>query len=275
MLKDTILGKKVLYNNNYDNKLLFPISRVNSADKYNIIDQELIYGFDIWNCYEFSWLNNKGKPEIRILVITIDVHSENIIESKSLKLYLNSFASTKFANELEVLNLLTKDLENIVQGDIKLEMLKLNNVLGTKLVAFEGINIDMLDIAVESYKFDNQLLKLSNNQNYVSEELFSNLLKSNCPVTNQPDFASVYIKYIGHQLCHESLLKYIISFRDVQEFHEQCVESIFKDIRNITKAQELLVYARYTRRGGIDINPVRSTNKSLLEGINNFRQIRQ
>lgn len=271
----TILGQKTAYKDQYDNSLLQPISRLLARDSIKITAPLPFSGYDIWNCYEVSWLNLKGKPEVKILEFIVNAESENIIESKSLKLYLNSFNNTKFATSAEVLELIQKDLTLAVNSQVIVIINDLESYEGKLLSSFKGINLDRIDIAIDNFTISENLPKLSVENIIVEETLYSNLLKSNCLVTNQPDWASIQISYKGQKIKHDSLLKYLISFRNHKEFHEQCVERIFCDISKFCAPEELVVYARYTRRGGIDINPIRSSYALNIAEIENLRHIRQ
>ncbi|HJD57143.1 MAG TPA: NADPH-dependent 7-cyano-7-deazaguanine reductase QueF [Rickettsia endosymbiont of Sericostoma sp.] len=273
---ETILGKQTAYIDVYDNSLLQPISRKFAREQLQIIGDLPFYGFDIWNCYEVSWLNQTGKPEIRILEFMVSSDSPNIIESKSLKLYLNSFSNTKLSSSEQVIELITRDLSLIFGSDVIVFLKDLESYDGTRLQSFSGINLDRLDVTITSFEISQNLPKLlEDNTKIVDEVLYSNLLKSNCLVTNQPDWASVQISYRGKKIDHSSLLKYLVSFRNHNEFHEQCVERIFCDISKFCIPDELTVYARYTRRGGIDINPIRSSSNLDITKISNLRHIRQ
>lgn len=273
---ETILGKQTAYIDVYDNSLLQPISRKFAREQLQIIGDLPFYGFDIWNCYEVSWLNQTGKPEIRILEFMVSSDSPNIIESKSLKLYLNSFSNTKLSSSEQVIELITRDLGLIFGSDVIVFLKDLESYDGTRLQSFSGINLDRLDVTITSFEISQNLPKLlEDNTKIVDEVLYSNLLKSNCLVTNQPDWASVQISYRGKKIDHSSLLKYLVSFRNHNEFHEQCVERIFCDISKFCTPDELTVYARYTRRGGIDINPIRSSSNLDVTKISNLRHIRQ
>jgi len=272
-----ILGQNISYKDKYDKNLLYPISRDLGRKEINITYPLPFFGFDIWNCYEFSWLNIKGKPEVRILELIISLDSENIVESKSLKYYLNSFNNTMFQNENIVKQIIENDLNDLLKSPILVMIKKLDSYNNMSLTSFAGHNLDLIDIDGNSdnSQLNPDILQLSHDKVYVEEKLYSNLLKSNCLVTGQPDFASIQISYRGRKIAHDSLLKYLISFRNHNEFHEQCVERVFNDITNICKPDELTVYARYTRRGGIDINPIRSNCALNVTELNNLRHIRQ
>jgi 7-cyano-7-deazaguanine reductase len=269
MLERSHLGVKSVYVNSYNPKLLYPIPRAIKRDELGIAGNEF-YGVDIWNHYEISWLNVGGKPAVAIGEIIYPSNSPNIIESKSMKLYFNSFNGTVFENSQQLIDTVLKDLSSAVGEEVTFNLIPLDsNISFTK---FSGICLDRLNVVCDTYKPYPDYLKVSDI--IVEEELYSNLLKSNCLVTSQPDWGSVYINYTGHQISHEGLLKYIVSLREHNEFHEQCVERIFHDIMKYCKPTSLIVYARYTRRGGVDINPYRTTNKSFIIPSNN-RLIRQ
>lgn len=272
---DSHLGKESSYTEKYDNNLLVGIPRTIARDEINLNQSLPFSGFDIWNCYEVSWLNHKGKPCVRMIQFIVPSESEFILESKSVKLYLNSLNGTKFQNDIEVKDLITKDFNHITKSQIAINIYKLNELHNQSLQLFEGKNIDDLDIEVSDYSVNKELLKLSDEELIIKETICSDLLKSNCLITNQPDWGSVQIKYSGKKIEHESLLQYIISFRGHNEFHEQCVEHMFKDIMEKCAPNELTIHAKYTRRGGIDINPYR-TNLDLVDAtIDESRTIRQ
>jgi 7-cyano-7-deazaguanine reductase len=274
-LNNSELGKTASYtsNNTYNPGLLFPIPRQSKRLEIGIDDGKLPFiGMDIWNHYEVSWLDVKGKPEVAIAVIQIPASSPNIIESKSMKLYFNSFSNHTFSSKEELTEVIINDLSLKVKQTVKVELWDLNEINNFPITMPQGICIDNLAIEVVDYTVNPRLL-ITNSALTTTETLYSNLLKSNCLVTNQPDWATVIIEYSGKAINHASLLKYIISFRNHNEFHEQCVERIFVDIQNNCAPTELTVTARFTRRGGIDINPIRSTNKHL--NLTNFRLIRQ
>ena len=276
-MRELPLGKNTEYVFQYDNSLLAAIPRKMGRDIIGVRQNKLPFqGVDIWNCYEMCWLNPQGLPVIRILQIYVDCNSANIVESKSLKLYLNSFTNQKFTNETEVKNIIKQDLSKIIASDVVVQMHRLADFDNTPLSNFKAESIDEPSekITITEYTVNKSFLT-TDTENIVSEELCSNLLKSNCLVTNQPDWASVYINYTGPQINRIGLLKYIISFRNHSEFHEQCVEHIFNDILNMCSPQKLVVHAKYTRRGGIDINPFRTNSSYRMEDIDQMRGVRQ
>lgn len=265
------LGKSTQYVNQYNPDLLFSIPRQEKRDEIGIKGSELPFmGLDIWTAFEVSWLNSKGKPVVRICEFAFGADSPNLVESKSFKLYLNSFNGTQFDSEADVIVILEKDLSAASGEPVAVEMRTIE-FEETLIGKMPGENLDDLDIEVSSYQVDASLLKVDGD-NIVSETLNSHLLKSNCLVTSQPDWGSVVIRYEGPVINHESLLKYIISFREHDEFHEQCVERIYMDIMRHCKPENLTVYARYVRRGGLDINPYRSNFEDEFDISRTIRQ---
>lgn len=269
-LEKAPLGQNSSYKFKYDPTILFPIPRSLNRNKLKLNNSLPFSGVDLWNSYELSWLNPKGKPMVALALFTIDCHSANIIESKSFKLYLNSFNNTYFNDPLEVHKILTKDLSNSAEGNIAVELIDLKNTDYFSNETFSGSNLDDLDIETDLYSPAPLLLK--SGDEIVTEELYSNLLKSNCLKTHQPDWGTVYIKYKGRKIDHEGLLKYIISYRNHNDFHEHCVEQIYCDILNRCQPDKLTVYARYTRRGGLDINPFRTNCGETPKNIKLIRQ---
>lgn len=267
------LGQQTKYAEKYDRTLLQPVPRHLNRDMLNITTtQPFTIGADIWTAYEISWLNQKGVPQVAIADVSIDFRSENLIESKSFKLYLNSFNQTQFANFNEVQQILQQDLQDCAKGEVKVRLNSLTDYTQQPIVALAGSCIDGLDIEIEDYAFNAELLKDCTNDNIVEETLVSHLLKSNCLITQQPDWGSLQIHYVGKQINREQLLRYIISFRQHNEFHEQCVERIFCDLMHFAAPEKLTVYARYTRRGGLDINPYRSNFEPLPPNLRLARQ---
>jgi 7-cyano-7-deazaguanine reductase len=227
-------------------------------------------GFDLWNAYELSWLNAKGLPKVALLRLKVPCTSPYIIESKSFKLYLNGFNQTRFETVHHVFDHLRRDLAQASGSELELELVGPDQFSNENIVEFTGVDLDKLDVEIDCYQPDAAILKLKQdalNRRYqltdergrISEKVFSRLLKSNCPVTDQPDWACIEIEYTGPAIDHASLLKYIVSYRMHNGFHEHCVEKIFVDILKQCAPTSLSVYARYTRRGGLDINPWRAT----------------
>lgn len=253
------LGQKTEYASEYDPTLLQAVPRRLNRDELGICAQQPFdRGADIWTLYELSWLNPKGVPQVAIAEVAVDFRSENLIESKSFKLYLNSFNQTKFESMAAVQCCLEADLSRCASGRVTVNIYPLAHYHQQPIADFEGELIDDLDIEIHDYQFDNQILAGIAQGERMEETLVSHLLKSNCLITNQPDWGSVQIRYVGKRLDREALLRYIVSFRQHNEFHEQCVERIFTDLIRFAQPEKLTVYARYTRRGGLDINPFRS-----------------
>lgn len=257
------LGRQTDYVSVYAPQLLFPIPRAESRSLLGIGDALPFYGVDIWTGYELSWLDGLGKPVVAVAEFFIPCTSEFIVESKSFKLYLNSFNQTRYENIDEVKLLIAKDLARITNADVSVTITLLTSSARSALhlaeiAEIDGELLDDLVVVVDTYHPAPELL--TTELGIVDECLVSHLLKTNCPVTGQPDWASLIIRYKGNKIQRENLLRYIISFREHQDFHEHCVERIFSDIARICKPDELIVYARYTRRGGLDINPFRTSN---------------
>ena len=273
------LGKTSAYIDQYDASLLFPIPRAGKRAEIGVASSPPFFGADLWTAFELSWLNLRGKPQVALAHITVPSESPNIIESKSFKLYLNSFNNTQFADAAEVQSRLRADLSEAAwRGAAQ------PSVVGVKLLLpemfdrepvheLDGLSLDRLDIECTRYTPAPELLRADTDEPPVDEVLTSNLLKSNCLVTGQPDWGSVRIAYSGPQLDQERLLQYLISFRNHNEFHEQCADRIFMDLWTHCKPIKLEVYARYTRRGGLDINPWRTSHPMALP--KNVRTARQ
>ena len=270
--QDSPLGKSSAYISQYDPSQLFAIARSTKWRELGFTADTLPYvGADIWNCYELSWLLPSGKPVVAMAQFTVPADSPNIIESKSFKLYLNSFNQSVFANFAEVQAVLSEDLSKVAQALVQVMLKTLREVVAEGLHEPEGFCLDELDIALSVYEQPAAEM-LSCSTELVAEQLYSHLLKSNCPVTGQPDWGTVMVKYRGPKLDRASLLTYLVSFRQHQDFHEQCVERIFLDLKACLNPELLTVSARYVRRGGLDINPVRSTEHPALENARLARQ---
>lgn len=270
------LGKKSAYDSTYHPDKLFPIARKKNREAIGIHSETLpFYGFDYWNHYEVSWLNEKGKPIVAIAEIIYGCDSLNIVESKSLKLYFNSLNNSKFKDLETVQAIIKNDLAKRLGGSsLTVRIIPLSLFKEEKLVPrLSGTSIDELDVDCSAYQTEPDFLKTENE--IVEETLCSDLLKSNCLVTNQPDWCSVQISYKGKKINREGLLRYIVSFRNGNEFHEQCIEKIFMHIMQHCQPTELTVYGRSTRRGGIDINSIRSTKPVEEKKIPNTRLCRQ
>ncbi|WP_112074677.1 NADPH-dependent 7-cyano-7-deazaguanine reductase QueF [Haemophilus influenzae] len=272
-LKSLKLGQKTEYASQYDRTLLQPVPRALNRDGLGITqNQPFTIGADIWTAYEISWLNEKGLPQVAIADIYLDYQSQNLIESKSFKLYLNSFNQSKFADFNAVQQTMQRDLSECAQGDVKVRLNPVAVYDAQKIDHLQGDCIDEQDIEISSYEFNANWLKDCVSDEIVEEKLVSHLLKSNCLITNQPDWGTLHIHYVGKKINQEKLLRYVVSFRQHNEFHEQCVERIFCDLMHYAKPEKLTVYARYTRRGGLEINPFRSNFENLPENLRLARQ---
>ena len=275
LLEGLTLGKATDYSNQYDPSLLQGVPRSLNRDDLDIDQSNLpFFGEDIWYGYEVSWLNAKGKPVVAVAEFHFPCSSENLIESKSFKLYLNSFNQTRFDSQAQVLEHMTNDLSKVAGAHATVHLFPVDNCPRLAIATSKATCIDELDVEIDQYQYQPTLLSgaTGSSNKQVTEQLVSHLLKSNCLITNQPDWASVYISYTGSEIDKEKLLKYLISFRDHNEFHEQCVERIYCDIQQFCQPKYLTVFARYTRRGGLDINPYRSSMPSNAPSTRSLRQ---
>ncbi|WP_300650189.1 NADPH-dependent 7-cyano-7-deazaguanine reductase QueF [Pseudomonas sp.] len=271
--EDSPLGKSSEYIATYTPSLLFPIARAAKWAELGLTAETLPYqGVDLWNCFELSWLLPSGKPVVAIGEFAIPADSPNIIESKSFKLYLNSLNQTVFNDVSELLALLQQDLSAAAGKPVGVRVRSLAEVTAEGVATLPGQCIDELDVLISNYVQPQPELLRCKPEVLVEESLHSHLLKSNCPVTGQPDWGSVVVQYRGAALDHASLLAYLVSFRQHADFHEQCVERIFLDLQHLLQPEYLTVYARYVRRGGLDINPYRSTAAIVPD---NRRLVRQ
>lgn len=266
------LGKTVSYSDSYSPELLYPIPRSGKREEIGVPAALPFHGVDIWNAYELSWLDPRGKPVVALAEFRVPAASPNIIESKSFKLYLNSFAQTRLDDAAEVGRRLRRDLSAAAGADVNVMLQLAAGFARETLRELDGEVIDGLDIAIDSYDEPQPEFLVADGGDVVEETLVSHLLKSNCPVTGQPDWASVRIRYRGGRLDHAGLLRYLVSFRRHSDFHEQCVERIYMDLSRRCAPQALSVYARYTRRGGLDINPFRSSVDELPGNPRGARQ---
>jgi 7-cyano-7-deazaguanine reductase len=268
------LGKISDNPSQYSPALLFPISRNENRMALGINGSLPFFGVDIWNAYELSWLNLKGKPQIAIASFVVPANSPNIIESKSWKLYLNSLNNHRLDSQESLIQLLSTDLSNAAGAPVSVQLHQPDKVSQAGMKELSGKLLDRLDLEIDPHQQpDASLLQIDSSLGVVEESFVTHLLRSNCPVTGQPDWASVQINYVGPTIQEESLLRYLIAFREHQEFHEHCVEKIYMDIKEKCRPSKLSVYARYTRRGGIDINPFRADyNAEWPENIRHSRQ---
>ncbi len=277
--KHSRLGKPTVYADQYDASLLFPIARAPQRAELGLGASLPFIGADLWTAFELSWLNPRGKPQVALAHITVPCESVNLIESKSLKLYLGSFNNTRLTDAAEVLARLRADLTEaawrgaVVQSSVGVKLVAAEWFDREPIEELDGLSLDRLDLDCDRYSPAPELLSAATNEAPVSEVLTSNLLRSNCPVTGQPDWGSVQISYFGPQIDQAGLLRYLISFRKHNGFHEDCVERMFMDLQARCQPHRLSVYARYTRRGGLDINPFRTSYPQALPA--NRRTARQ
>ena len=267
------LGKSSSYADQYDASLLFPMLRADKRHEIGVVDSAPFFGADMWTVYELSWLNLRGKPQVALAHITVPCESPHIVESKSFKLYLNSFSNTRFADARDVRERIRADISAATGSGIGIKTIGPELFDREPIHEMDGLNLDRLDVECLHYTPAPELLFAEFDEPPVTETLTSNLLKSNCLVTGQPDWGSVQIRYSGPAINQEGLLQYLVSYRNHNEFHEQCVERIFMDIWSRCKPIKLSVYARYTRRGGLDINPFRTSHPQQLPP--NVRTARQ
>jgi 7-cyano-7-deazaguanine reductase len=267
---DSALGKTVDYPTAYDAALLHPIARSLSRAALGLGDEVPFHGFDLWNAYELSWLDARGKPKVALAEFRVPASSPNLIESKSLKLYLASHHQARYENSEALRTLLAHDLSAAAGAAVSAVI---TPVHAAQIEALPGEVIDDLPLSIDSYGPPDASVLRCDTEVKVEEALVSHLLKSNCPVTGQPDWASVQIAYKGPRIDRAGLLRYLVSFRGHADFHEACVERIFVDLLRACAPARLSVYARYTRRGGLDINPFRTTPGGPLPG--NPRTARQ
>lgn len=260
-VESSVLGKHTCYPLHYDATLLFPIARKESRSNLTYTDELPFSGFDEWTVYELSWLNVYGLPQVAVAILRINSCSEYIVESKSLKLYFNSLNDTVFDSKHALQKVIQRDLAKVTgDGSVEVTLLNLDDKKLHQLKQIPGKCLDDLKVSIDAYQPNSSLLSVDSSISVQNATLYSHLLKTNCPVTGQPDWASIFIEYTGSEIVAESLVKYIVSFRNHQDFHEHCVEKIFCDIQQRCQPDMLCIYARYTRRGGLDINPIRCSH---------------
>jgi 7-cyano-7-deazaguanine reductase len=264
------LGRNTVYPDRYEPALLFPIPRAEKRAEIGVPVDLPFCGVDVWNAYELSWLDPRGKPRVAVAEFRVPAQSPNIVESKSFKLYLNGFAAERLDGET-LRATLSRDLSAVVGAEVGVRLSAPEALSGQLLGELAGESIDALDLDIDDYGPPKPTYLTCGNGE-VEETLVSALLKSNCPVTGQPDWASVQIAYAGAPIDRAGLLRYLVSFRDHNDFHEQCVERIWMDIARRCAPTSLTVYARYTRRGGLDINPYRSSEPGSPGNLRGTRQ---
>ncbi len=269
MIKDSPLGQDSEYPDQYAPELLYPIARADSRRSLGVDETLPFHGQDIWNAWELTWLATNGRPDVAVAEIRVPADSPNIIESKSLKLYLNSYSMSRFESQAAVASTIARDLSEAAGANVEAYLNRVDSAPPTDAMPGDCIDDDAIDC--DAYEVDPSLLRAVDDD-LVTESLHSHLLRSLCPVTSQPDAGSLLIQYTGPRLDRAALLRYIVSFRQHNDFHEACVERMFLDIRERCQAEELTVYARYQRRGGIDINPWRSTGTARPDNLRLWRQ---
>jgi len=258
----SLLGQAVAYRDTYAPELLFPIERQLKRDELGLRTAALPFvGEDLWNAYELSWLDARGKPVVALGEFRVPAASPRLVESKSLKLYLNSFNQQRFAATEDVRTRIVRDLSAAAGAEVGVAVTPLALRPQRASGYPQGVCLDGLDIDIDTYQPEPGFLRAAGAER--SETLYSHLLKSNCLVTGQPDWGMVVVRYTGAAIDREGLLRYIVSFRAHNEFHEQCVERMFCDLLARCRPRELAVWARYTRRGGVDINPFRASHAGL------------
>ncbi|WP_432786660.1 NADPH-dependent 7-cyano-7-deazaguanine reductase [Oligella sp. MSHR50489EDL] len=271
-ISDSQLGQSTHYPNQYDPTQLFPIARAVTRQGSRAENTPTWIGADLWTAFEISWLDLKGKPVVAIASFSFAESNPFLIESKSFKLYLNSFNQSRFASTEEVMTLLSQDLSKAAGGQVLVQLLPSHAWTDNQIIHLPGSCVDELDLAIDCYEPNPHLLKLVDSDETPTETeqikmLYSNLLKSNCPVTNQPDWGSVIVAYQGKSIDPAAFLRYIVSYRQHNGFHELCVEEIYCDILRHCMPEALFVCARYTRRGGLDINPWRASDEAIVKSV--------
>lgn len=267
------LGEKIPSPSKYDPGILYPIPRWPARSLLDIDKKLLMYGIDHWHAYELSWLDEKGKPQVAVGEFFFNADSENIVESKSLKLYLNSFNQEKFPDKEKLAAIISNDLSAVSKSEVKVQLLNLGQGEGGDIAVRQGKPLDRQDIEISRYEPDAGLLQMEADPAF-DERLYSDLFKSNCPVTGQPDWASVELEYTGTRINEASLLSYLCSYRGHQGYHEECAERIFRDLMTVCQPTELTLSMNYLRRGGLDINVYRSSNPFPSEKVKS-RLLRQ
>jgi len=264
--ESSLLGKPVQYGAEYDPTLLFPIPRAQARAGLGLGEDLPFVGVDFWNAYELSWLDGRGKPRVALAELRVPAASPNLVESKSLKLYLGSYAMARFTDTDTLRAQLVADLSAAAGAPVSVVLTPAGSSNVALIENLEGDVIDDLPIEISHYGPPRPEFLSADAGLKADEVLVSHLLKSNCPVTGQPDWASVQVRYAGPRIARDGLLRYLVSFRQHSDFHESCVERIFMDILRQCTPTRLAVYARYTRRGGLDINPFRATPGLPLPG---------
>lgn len=266
----TLPGESTGHPDRYTRELR-PVPRAGNRQKLGIQGSLPFRGMDIWNAYELTWLERTGKPAVAVAAIEVDAESPHIIESKSLKLYLNSLAMERFDSADDVAALVQRDLSRVSQSSVRIELAPRASVDASGIGSLPGTCIDELAVSCNNFEVDPSLLECRRGD-IVAEDLHTHLLRSRCPVTGQPDFGSVLVRYRGAPIDRAALLRYLVSYRNHQDFHESCVERMFVDLKERCAPQGLTVYGRFNRRGGLDINPFRSDFEARPENPRLWRQ---
>lgn len=267
VLQKAPLGKKSDMPTGYDPKLLFPIPRALAREPLGLVAAQPFYGTDVWTAFEMGWRNARGRPEVGIASFAIPCNTPHMIESKSFKLYLNSLNDERFDSTQALLHRMKADLEPVLWGGqpaaapVEIELRPLSSFAGTQIGGLSGQSLDDADIDWDGEPFPIEQVRVAREGPLVEETLRSDLVRALCRVTAQPDWGSVEIRYRGHAMSHEDLLRYLLGFRNQQEFHEPLAERIFIDLWRHIAPSTLQVYIRFVRRGGLDINPFRSSEK--------------
>lgn len=271
--KENPLGNTQDYQQNYSPDILFAIPRSKNREALGLNRHQLPFrGFDLWNAYEVSWLNGSGRPVVAVVELTVPCVSRYIIESKSLKLYFNSLNFKSFESKADLVRTIETDIESLLKCVVAVNLIDMQNFSLSSISNFKGKCLDDQDLACEGFEMNKRHLENDSIEEEVSESLFTHLFRSLCPVTGQPDWASVLIRYKGRKIDHAALLQYLLSYRGHQGYHEDCVERIYLDLIEACEPEQLTVYARFSRRGGIDINPFRSNYEDAIENCRLARQ---
>ena len=264
------LGRRVAAPDAPDARVLFPVPRAQARGEIGLDTQALPFvGTDIWNAYELSWLDARGKPRVAIAELRLPAHSPNLIESKSLKLYLNGYAKARFEGAIDLRDAIARDLGAAAGAPVEITLIGSDDFLLQTISELPGASLDEEEIDIVDYGPPQPAhLRANARARQIEESLTTKLFRSNCPVTGQPDWAAVQIRYFGAPINRAGLLRYLVSWREHHGFHEACVERIFVDVLARCAPRALSVYARFTRRGGLDINPWRATPGYAMPPLN-------
>jgi 7-cyano-7-deazaguanine reductase len=265
------LGENTGYPDNYAPELLYAIPRAQSRAALGLTDGLPFHGVDIWNAWELTWLGHGGLPAVATAEITVPADSPCIVESKSLKLYLNSLSMSEFASPVEVAETIARDLCTCAGSHTNVDVTLIASSEARPVSRLAGRCLDSMHVTCDTWKVDADLL-LADTGTIVTEDLHTHLLRSLCPVTSQPDIGSLQISYRGPKIDRASLLRYIVSYRRHSDFHEACVERMFVDLMSRCALESLSIHARYQRRGGLDINPFRSNYEERPRNLRLWRQ---